>query len=98
MSAAPRLPPGLGLRIKAADRLGEVLAGAHFAPFDPSDIADPRDRALANRMVTVALRRHGHLDHVIGKGAIAGIGNIGWIEGREMRPCENLTQSIGRLD
>ena len=65
MSGSASLPPGLGLRIKAADRLDEVLGGAHFAPLDASDIAEARDRALANRMITIALRRHGHLDHVL---------------------------------
>lgn len=58
-------PPGLALRLKSAVRLGEVLAGSHFAPFTAAEIADGRDRALANRLVTTALRRHGHLDRVI---------------------------------
>jgi 16S rRNA (cytosine967-C5)-methyltransferase len=42
-----------------------VLAGANFAPFSIAEIGDGRDRALANRLVTVALRRHGQLDLVI---------------------------------
>lgn len=60
-------PAGLAVRQLAAARLGEVLAGARFAPFEASDIADPRDRALANRLVTTALRRHGHLDIVLAR-------------------------------
>jgi 16S rRNA (cytosine967-C5)-methyltransferase len=53
---------GLGLRQKAATRLSEVLAGGDFAPFSASEIADNRDRALANRLVTTALRHHGHIN------------------------------------
>src|SRR5690554_5307824 len=41
-------------------------------PFGPSHFADSRDRALANRLVTLALRRHGHiavvLESVLAKG------------------------------
>jgi 16S rRNA (cytosine967-C5)-methyltransferase len=58
-------PVGLELRLQAARRLGEVLAGARFAPLGPAEIANGRDRALANRLVTTALRRHGHLDLAI---------------------------------
>lgn len=64
----------------AAQRLGQVLRGASFAPFSSSDIADGRDRALANRLVTTALRRHGHLtlviDHLLDRGLPAKSGDF----------------------
>jgi 16S rRNA (cytosine967-C5)-methyltransferase len=60
-------PAGLELRLTAARRLGEVLGGARFVPLGASDVADPRDRALGNRLITTALRRHGHLDIAIGR-------------------------------
>lgn len=44
-----------------------MLAGAAFEPFAPGEIADSRDRSLANRLVTTALRRHGHIDRIIGE-------------------------------
>ncbi|WP_158672391.1 MULTISPECIES: RsmB/NOP family class I SAM-dependent RNA methyltransferase [Devosia] len=50
------------LRLAAAQRLKTVLAGEHFAPLGASDLADGRDRALANRLITTALRRHGQID------------------------------------
>lgn len=53
------------MRLAAADRLGQVLKGASFSPLTPSEIADPRDRALANRLVTTALRYHGPINHMI---------------------------------
>jgi 16S rRNA (cytosine967-C5)-methyltransferase len=56
-----RGPVGLDLRLIAAKRLGEVLAGDRFVPLGAAEIVEPRDRALANRLVTTALRRHGHL-------------------------------------
>src|SRR5690606_16087748 len=46
----------------AARRLKAVLGGEHFSPLGPEDLADGRDRALANRLVTTALRRHGQID------------------------------------
>lgn len=55
-------PAGLKLRLAAAQRLKTVLAGEHFAPLGASDLADGRDRALANRLITTALRRHGQID------------------------------------
>jgi len=58
-------PAGLSLRVAAAERLRDVLSGAHFTPFASPDIADSRDRALANRLVTTALRHHGHLNLVL---------------------------------
>jgi 16S rRNA (cytosine967-C5)-methyltransferase len=42
-----------------------VLGGQHFAPFAADEIADGRERAFANRLVTAALRRWGHLDLVL---------------------------------
>lgn len=61
----PKEPAGLRLRLQAADRLQDVLGGANFAPFSIAEIGDGRDRALANKLVTVALRRHGQLNLVI---------------------------------
>jgi 16S rRNA (cytosine967-C5)-methyltransferase len=70
--AKPKFVPGLLLRQQAAARLTAVLRGARFVPFSASEIADGRDRALANRLVTIALRRHGHLnlvlDHLLERG------------------------------
>lgn len=65
--AAPEGRAGLGLRQKSAVRLAEVLAGSDFHPFDATDIADSRDRAQANRLVTTALRRQGHLNVIVGR-------------------------------
>ena len=59
--------PGLLLRQIAAARLAEVLKGASFAPFSASEIAEGRDRAVANRLVTTALRHHGAIDAAIAK-------------------------------
>ena len=58
-------PAGLKLRLVAAERLKSVLAGDNFAPLAASDIADGRDRALANRLITTALRRQGQLNFII---------------------------------
>ncbi len=63
----PKTPPGLTLRLLAAERLAGVLKGANFAPFSVAEIADGRDRALANRLVTVALRRHGQLSAMLAR-------------------------------
>ncbi|MEQ1771014.1 MAG: RsmB/NOP family class I SAM-dependent RNA methyltransferase [Devosia sp.] len=63
--ARSKTTPGLALRQQAAGRLAEVLKGASFAPFSASEMADGRDRALANRLVTTALRRHGHLNRIV---------------------------------
>jgi len=38
-----------------------------FTPFVADEIADPRERAFANRLVTIALRRWSHLDLVLGE-------------------------------
>ncbi len=51
--------PGLALRLIAADRLQQVLKGASFSPLSTSEVPDGRDRAVANRLVTTALRYHG---------------------------------------
>jgi 16S rRNA (cytosine967-C5)-methyltransferase len=60
-------PAGLAQRIAAAERLSQVMAGGRFAPFAPAEVADSRDRALTNRLVTTALRRRGHIDIIIGE-------------------------------
>lgn len=60
-----KTPAGLTQRLIAADRLQQVLKGAPFTPFDAKEIADARDRAFTNRLVTTALRRWGHLNHII---------------------------------
>jgi len=65
--AATASVAGLDLRLTAARRLREVLGGSRFQPFTAAEIADGRDRALANRLVTTALRRHGHLDVIIAR-------------------------------
>ena len=59
--------PGLKVRQEAAGRLAEVLSGDDFVPFTVATIADGRDRALANRLVTTALRRHGHINAAMGR-------------------------------
>lgn len=58
-------PAGLKLRLVAAQRLKAVLAGENFAPLTASDLVDGRDRALANRLITTALRRQGQLNFMI---------------------------------
>ncbi|WP_137150508.1 RsmB/NOP family class I SAM-dependent RNA methyltransferase [Devosia sp. FKR38] len=58
-------PAGLKLRLVAAQRLKSVLAGENFSPLTQADLADGRDRALANRLITTALRRHGQLNFII---------------------------------
>lgn len=55
-------PAGLKLRLTAAQRLRAVLGGDHFSPLGAAEIEDGRDRALANRLITTALRRHGQID------------------------------------
>lgn len=66
MSPSHRKPtPGLVPRRTAAERLAEVLGGAAFSPIESGALPDPRDRALANGLVTTALRRHGHLNQII---------------------------------
>jgi len=58
-------PTGLRLRLVAAERLKSVLGGENFSPLGPQDLADGRDRALANRLITTALRRNGQLNFII---------------------------------
>ncbi|MCZ4347380.1 RsmB/NOP family class I SAM-dependent RNA methyltransferase [Devosia neptuniae] len=58
-------PAGLKLRLIAAQRLKSVLAGDNFVPLGATDLADGRDRALANRLITTALRRQGQLNFII---------------------------------
>lgn len=58
-------PAGLRLRLAAAQRLKTVLGGEHFAPLDATDLPDGRDRALANRLITTALRRHGQINAML---------------------------------
>ena len=57
--------PGLKLRLEAAFHLRLVLEGKPFAPIGADRLAEGRDRALANRMVTIALRRWGQIDAVL---------------------------------
>ena len=59
-------PPGLLARRIAAERLAVVLKGASFAPLGAAEIADGRDRALANRLITTALRYHGPIARLAG--------------------------------
>lgn len=58
---------GLKLRQKSAARLADVLAGGEFFPFTAAEIEDGRDRALGNRLITTALRHHGHLNATMGR-------------------------------
>jgi 16S rRNA (cytosine967-C5)-methyltransferase len=58
---------GLRLRQRSAARLADVLAGGEFNPFSATEIADGRDRSLANRLVTTALRHHGHINAAMGR-------------------------------
>jgi 16S rRNA (cytosine967-C5)-methyltransferase len=63
--ATKKDPAGLALRLVAIERLRSVLGGGNFIPIASSELAEGRDRAIANRLVTTALRRHGHLNLVI---------------------------------
>ena len=65
--------PGLKLRLEAAFHLRHVLEGKPFAPIGSDRLAEGRDRALANRMVTIALRRHGQIDAVLGQTLAKGV-------------------------
>jgi 16S rRNA (cytosine967-C5)-methyltransferase len=60
-------PAGLPLRLAAARRLADVMADGRFVPLTAAETADSRDRALANRLVTTALRRRGHIDMIVGE-------------------------------
>ncbi|HEX4298782.1 MAG TPA: RsmB/NOP family class I SAM-dependent RNA methyltransferase [Devosia sp.] len=59
--AKAKQTPGLALRLVAAERLAAVLRGASFAPLTAAELPEPRDRAVANRLVTTALRHLGPL-------------------------------------
>jgi 16S rRNA (cytosine967-C5)-methyltransferase len=59
--------PGLALRLIAAERLAQVLRGASFVPLSASEVADGRDRALGNRLITTALRYHGPISKLVGE-------------------------------
>ena len=65
--AKTKATPGLALRVAAATRLRNVLGGDNLVPLGISEIADSRDRALANKLVTTALRHHGQLTEAIGQ-------------------------------
>lgn len=58
-------PAGLKLRLVAAQRLKAVLGGDNFSPLTAAELPDGRDRALANRLITTALRRQGQLNFII---------------------------------
>ncbi len=60
-----KLPNGLKVRQLAIKRLKKVLLGAPFIPFNSKEIADGRDRALANRLITISLRRYGQTNYII---------------------------------
>ncbi len=63
--AAKSDPAGLQPRLQAISKLQAVLKGDAFTPLGAGDLADARDRAFANRLVTTALRRQGHLNHIL---------------------------------
>lgn len=66
VTASTRRPvAGLDVRQLAAERLAGVIAGIPLEPLVASEIADPRDRALGNRLVTTAVRRHGQISVVL---------------------------------
>lgn len=58
-------PQGLDARSIAAQKLQDVLSGAHFTPINADEIEDSRDRAFANKLLTLALRRMGHTNMVL---------------------------------
>jgi len=66
VTAPARRPiAGLDVRQRAAERLAGVIAGTPLEPIVAGEIADPRDRALGNRLVTTAVRRHGQISVVL---------------------------------
>ncbi|KKB86256.1 hypothetical protein VW29_03265 [Devosia limi DSM 17137] len=65
MTSKKSEPAGLALRLAAAERLRSVLNGDNFVPLGPTELADGRDRALANRLITTALRRQGQINFII---------------------------------
>lgn len=58
-------PTGLQTRLFAIAKLQAVLKGEPFTPIGAGTVADARDRAFANKLVTVALRRQGHINKII---------------------------------
>jgi 16S rRNA (cytosine967-C5)-methyltransferase len=58
-------PEGLAARSAATQKLRSVLNSEQFTPIGATELADSRDRAFANRLVTLALRRAGHLNEII---------------------------------
>ncbi len=64
---SPTNVPGLQVRLLAAKRLQEVLGGKNFTPFSAHEINDGRDRALANKLITFALRYQGHINIIFAK-------------------------------
>ncbi len=56
---------GLKPRRLAAETLDGVLRGQGFFPLDTEALPEARERAFANRLVTTALRRNGHLTAII---------------------------------
>lgn len=56
---------GLSVRQAAASILDAVLKGSVFEPLGVTQMPDDRDRALANRLVTEALRRHVQLGVIL---------------------------------
>lgn len=65
MTKTQNLLPGLKPRLEAAFHLNAILRGKPFAPIGADTLADRRDRALANRLVTVVLRRHGQISAIL---------------------------------
>ncbi len=65
--------PGLKPRLEAAFHLRKVLDGAPFSPITTDRIGDSRDRALANKLVTTALRRQGQISHILGETLAKGV-------------------------
>lgn len=65
-NTARQAAAGTSTRKLAAEKLGPLLLGtqSRFTPFSPKDLADPRERAFANKLVTTVLRRRGQLDHI----------------------------------
>ncbi len=58
-------PVGLEIREQAYKELMQVLLGAHFYPINEAQIPNSQDRALANKLISCALMRHGQIDYII---------------------------------
>lgn len=69
----PKPFPGLKLRLEAAKHLNKALSGAPFNPIGAQTLPEGRERALANRIVTLALRRHGQISHILAQALKKGI-------------------------